>query len=366
LKCFTYIAAGYPRTTVCGIAALSLGLLVAGLATNFRVETDNYDLWPPHHSLSVQHMDWYLHQSHLNFDPVQVEFYVHSNGKNVLSQRGVERVFEVIQQVTEMEHYQQGCAYAELFGDAFGVGQCHITSVAQFWNESYASFVETVETDEDAIRIMSSPTYPSGKLVDERRVLGNAQRQQESLLLTSAQSYLITFGIPWSNVTLDFVDDVLDKMLNVREEWEQQPDETDDGFRLEMQSHYSYNDEFLRSIVEDLWLMPVAFFVMCGFTVFFAFGKCHRVYSRGLLGVGAVLCIVLSVMTTYGVLFLCGVPFTTVTTIIPFLMFGKIDDNKQQYEDGSQESFFFPWFHWYTNTCITLVCIQELVWMMPS
>jgi len=46
-----------------------------------------------------------------------------------------------------------------------------------------------------------------------------------------------------------------------------------------------------------------------------------------LLGIGAVVCILLSIITGYGLLFMFGVAFTPVTTMMPFLMFGiGLDD----------------------------------------
>jgi len=84
----------------------------------------------------------------------------------------------------------------------------------------------------------------------------------------------------------------------------------------------SYSEEFLRSIVDDLYLIPVAALIVTGFTIVFAFGKCDKVHSRGLLGAGAVVAIVASIMTSFGILFAVGIPFTTQTVMVPFLMFG--------------------------------------------
>jgi Niemann-Pick C1 protein len=58
------------------------------------------------------------------------------------------------------------------------------------------------------------------------------------------------------------------------------------------------------------------------------FFKRHKVHSRSLLGVGAVTSILLSMMSSYGLMFLCGVPFTSVTQLLPFVMFGiGLDDS---------------------------------------
>ena len=417
------IAATYPRVVLIALALLSVGMMVAGVLTNFQVENETHLLWPPYSSLSVEHSDWLYDVSHFNYAPVEIEILVHANGfghdgdsssqwnNGVLSQQGVQRVFDILETVTKIEGYQQGCDFAETFGDFYSVGQCSITSVADFWNQSRAFFDTEVATDEDAIRAMSTPNYPTGVLVDITQILGNSkyadeqserQRQRQLFfwefdgiiplddnngidddddgmkksdnsttnntiivtdnesdpetvdssttvpsyetsstssptealpeinLLTSADSFLIRFDIPWSNVTRTFEASAVEELLALRKRWETlYPEGSDEyiPFRLEIVSQSSYEDEFMRSIVEDLWLMPIAAAIVGAFTIFFAFGKWDRVQSRGLLGLGSVATIVGSIMTTFGLLFIIGVPFTTNTLMLPFLMFGiGLDD----------------------------------------
>jgi predicted RND superfamily exporter protein len=54
----------------------------------------------------------------------------------------------------------------------------------------------------------------------------------------------------------------------------------------------------------------------------------NRVLSRTLLGFNAVLSILLSILTGFGILFICHVPMTSLTSILPFIMFGiGLDDS---------------------------------------
>ena len=417
LKPIARLAATYPRVVLTGLASLSVGIMVVGLLTNFRIENETHLLWPPRNSLSVEHSDWLYGVSHFNYAPVEINVLVHANGyghdtastgSGVLGQQGIERVFDILETVTKIEGYQQGCDFAETFGDFYSVGQCSITSVADFWNQTRAIFDAEVATDEDAIRALSNPNYPTGVLVDITQILGNVkyadeqrerQRQlfywefdgiiplddddmndddidtkksdnsttnntiivtdnegeQETVdpsttvpsygasstsaptealpdinLLASADSFLIRFDIPWSNVTRTFEASAVDELLALRKRWESiYPEGSDEyiPFRLEIVSQSSYEDEFMRSIVEDLWLIPIAAVIVGAFTIFFAFGKWDRVQSRGLLGLGSVATIVGSIMTSFGLLFIIGVPFTTNTLMLPFLMFGiGLDD----------------------------------------
>ena len=83
---------------------------------------------------------------------------------------------------------------------------------------------------------------------------------------------------------------------------------------------------FTRAIVDDIYLIPVVFVIMSAFTAC-AFARRHKVYSRSLLGIGAVITCLLSITTGYGLLFTCGVPLTTATQMLPFVILGiGLDD----------------------------------------
>mmetsp|Transcript_2100 Transcript_2100/g.5182 ORF Transcript_2100/g.5182 Transcript_2100/m.5182 type:complete len:105 (+) Transcript_2100:1283-1597(+) len=60
-------------------------------------------------------------------------------------------------------------------------------------------------------------------------------------------------------------------------------------------------------------------------SLFFARG--HPIYSRSLLGFSAVVSVLLSIMSGFGLMFCCGVPFTSMSQLLPFVMFGiGLDD----------------------------------------
>jgi len=324
LQSITGVAVEFPRTTIVALSILSLCLLAGGWLTNFYIETSSTELWPPRNCLSLDLGLWVWQESHFNWSPIIVDIIIHKNGEadGVLGREGVDRVFEVQEAFTNFGNYKEGCAIAEIFGDQASVGQCWIHSVADFWNESYSVFNETVDSDQDVINTLSQTLYPSGIQVDVGTVMGKTTRDINGTL-ASALSYSIKFGIPWSNTTLNFEARALNHMLALRDEWTARGDE----FTMEIRSRSSFSNEFLRAIQGDLWLFPITFGVVVLFTVFFGFGKWDRVMSQGLLGFGAVVTIVASIMASFGILFIIGIPFTTQTMMVPFLMFGiGLDD----------------------------------------
>ena len=67
------------------------------------------------------------------------------------------------------------------------------------------------------------------------------------------------------------------------------------------------------------------------------FYKRHRLHSRVMVGLAAVAAVMLSMMTAFGVVMMCGIPFTTVSILIPFILFGiGMDDAFIIYGDYSR------------------------------
>jgi Niemann-Pick C1 protein len=65
---------------------------------------------------------------------------------------------------------------------------------------------------------------------------------------------------------------------------------------------------------------------MTFFSCFYFYRK-NRLQSRCLLGFASVVSVLVSIMTGYGLLFIIGVPFTSMTQLIPFIIFGiGLDD----------------------------------------
>lgn len=70
---------------------------------------------------------------------------------------------------------------------------------------------------------------------------------------------------------------------------------------------------------KDIPLLPLVFIVMSLFACS-VYYKRDRVESRSLMGFGGVASVLLSLMTGYGLMFVCQVPFTSMTMITPFIV----------------------------------------------
>lgn len=104
---------------------------------------------------------------------------------------------------------------------------------------------------------------------------------------------------------------ILERMLELRDTWKRQ---NGNRFRLEVAVARSFDDEYERAVISDVPLIPFVFGIM-SVPCLIIFPKCDRVQSRSLLGFGAVVTVLLAIITSFGLLFLCGVPFTSLTQV---------------------------------------------------
>jgi len=246
----------------------------------------------------------------------------HQDGsKDILTQPQVERIFEAVDTVRNLPDYDAVCARSP-------DGVCDLHGVTKFWNSTASIFASQVTSDEDAVAAMSALTFPDDSTpVVLTDIMGNAVRDPNSMLLTEAQSYVVTIELPEDDedkdetITEDFEKKALDAILALDEKWQ-----ANTAFRVEVIADRSFEDEFERAIVADIPLIPIVFVLMGVFTSFIFF-KRDKVHSRSLLGFTAVLSVLLSIVAGYGLMFVCFVPFTSMTQILPFVFFGVgLDD----------------------------------------
>ena len=117
---------------------------------------------------------------------------------------------------------------------------------------------------------------------------------------------------------IDFEFDAVESILELRERWEK---DSSSILSLEVYTDTSFDLEFERALDEDFILVPFVFILMGVFTAA-VFYKRDPVLARSMMGFGAVVSVLLSLMSGYGILFIIGVPFTSLTQILPFILFG--------------------------------------------
>eukprot|EP00980_Cylindrotheca_fusiformis_P022918 scaffold9921_cov95-Cylindrotheca_fusiformis.AAC.1 len=321
------IAAKNPKTTVILGIGVALVLLAIGIFTNFYVEVDGDILWTPTPSAVLSHGEWLADDSGFPSPPRWFMVTVHADGQNVISlaDEGIGRVFKALDVAVNVDGYSEVCKAATITMQDNETGEttCRIHSVTRFWNYTQESFGTQLANGDDVIEAVSALEYPDGTPVDEMQIMGNVERDADGKIV-SAQTFIINIAIPEvEDKALDVEEKMLDNLLDLQDQWDV---EAGNEFRLEVFGKRSFDDEFNRAIIADIPLVPLIFIVMSLFTCF-VFFKRDWVYSRCMLGFGAVCSVLFSIVFGYGLLFIIGVPFTSMTQVVPFVMFGiGLDD----------------------------------------
>jgi len=321
-------AARHPKTCVVSTILFSLAMVAVGIFTNFYVENNADLLWTPTPSRVLSHGKWVKEES--NFPSQRLfRLSIHADGRNVLAKEGLARVFTAVDVVTKTFNYDKICDKSLLTMPTSNGNNrtttCAIISPTKFWNYTVALFKEQVMDDTDAREALSQTEYPDQSKVDTNLIIGSSERDNSTNLLTSAKIYVISIFLPVLEETSDFELKAIDNLKQLQQKWQTEIGNT---YRVDFIADRSFDDEFGRAIVKDIPLVPMIFCVMTIFTCLI-FSKPSRncVTSRSLLGFGAVVGVLLSIMSRYGLLFIIGVPFTSMTQILPFIMFGiGLDD----------------------------------------
>jgi len=310
-------SARYPKTYIISIIVISFALAVVGLFTNFNLEVNEDIIWTPTNSRAQLHGNFIDNES--GFDPESRRFMViiHRGGDNILSMEGVRRTFEVLDTVRETDGYDDLCK------QFYGEDPCPINSPTQFWNNTAELFEESISTDEKLLAALSTTTFPNGEVVLQTSIIGNPTEDENGELISAESLRAIIKLPPLPESSESFESKGIDKLLKLRDAWAAEGD----GYVFQFFAERSFSDEFQRAIINDVPLVPIAFVIMSIFTCII-FWRRDWVYSRVLLGFGAVTAILLALLSGYGLMFLIGVPFTSMTQILPFIMFGiGLDDS---------------------------------------
>ena len=114
--------------------------------------------------------------------------------------------------------------------------------------------------------------------------------------------------------------------------------------RVAFSTPTTINNAVTASISSNYGLVAIAVVVVCLFVVGVLFVR-GRVFVRMLLGVLGILSVALSIGAGFGLALYIGLPFTTVTQVLPFLLLGI----------GVDDMFMLvrPWPCVFANFCIS-------------
>ena len=306
--------------TIALTTLLALSLAGIGLQTNFDFNTDTETLWTPSSSLAMQHFDWIRDESGFSPPARLLALLFHSSGDNILTSAAIERAFTALDVVRYHPDYDTACAQSDFIFQ--GVPECPVVGPTRMWSNDVSQFRSEVRTEADVRTTVARTYFPDNLPVPHDTIYGDLQRNRT--YASFAQAFTVVVALPEAYEHIKSVElEMVDALLELQKEWQE---EEGNPIMLEVVAHGSIPAELIRAVNEDLPLIPLVFVIMSLFTsaVFF---KRHPVYSRSGLGASAVVAVMLSIVAGFGLMFVIGVPFTTITQLVPFLVFGiGLDD----------------------------------------
>jgi Patched family len=301
------ISAQNPKRTIASVIVLSLACLGLGLMTNFNVDVDTDALWTPKGSNPIKHLQYVADT--FSATPSYIAMFFHAKGANVLSVQNIQRAFTALEAVTNHPMYHEICSEKGTVMNREGTElTCDIYGVTRFWwNNSTEFEIERKKNEGDPEEHFIHKTVAKRAFLDQFPVLHEeifGFLEYNATYATSAQSFFIVISLPEDKRTNDVEMEMVHNILALNEQWVGE----DDFFRVEAIAEASIAEELIRAINQDIPLVPLIFFVMAAFTAL-VFARRHKVYSRASLGAAAVMSVMFSILSGFGLLFIVGVPF---------------------------------------------------------
>jgi hypothetical protein len=303
-------AATYPILWIIVVLALSISVAYTGVKNDFKLELDVMKLFTPITSNANEHRYWHFYDSGLpavSTPYIPMQIILHRDGKNVVEYDGVKRVFEVLDLATSLDGFHQICvdnSSAILVFDK--IESCDVHGVSRYWNHSKAIFDKQVSETDDITTFMTNTTYMDGTIVDFDKTFGRLELDDDGVPV-SAEALFLELVLPLSRIGSrsrydQYESNLISAVADLRHLWVEEPG---NDYRVEFSVPFNLPEELKDGVFADVPLVPFVIAVMVLFTCS-VFWKCHRVKSRFLLALGAVLTVLLALATGFGLLFHLG------------------------------------------------------------
>ncbi|CBJ26527.1 conserved unknown protein [Ectocarpus siliculosus] len=311
-----YWVATHPKRTL----LISLVFVIAccfGFA-NFRVEADGEDLWVPADSLTNDQRDIILG----DFDGGGefASFLVESPSEtgSVLTKESVDAVWELDAIVMAVK--VDGNTYADVCLKELDGVTCEqpFRGITRFWGD-FATYEASVSNDADVLAAVNATTFPDGSAVNQQALFGNGITYDDDGNISGATAIIQAYALDSDSdedagineIVYDWNEAFQDAMDAVSEDF--------DVFGVFYLTSRSTDDAISESVSDVLMIAFVSVTI----------GRCCRghVKQRSWLAIGGIVFVIAAGVAAYGVNSGFGVPFTTLSQMLPFILVGiGVDD----------------------------------------
>jgi len=278
--------------------------------------TEAQQLWTPQDTLS-QRSDKWVREVFRDSIIRRQDFLVVSDGDNVLTKATFDQLWELD------DLLRDGLQAGDLkYSDVCKkVGTNCLTSGALgFWGFDKAKYNDEVNSDADLLRAISSDTYSNGGKVD-REILFS-----QDLAVDSSDNVLSATAIRMQL----FSEETKDAITWETEAIKQLPQALKKLNLVDIKVHYLFQEsidiELAKSVNADILLVIAGYVLMCTYTGLVLF-RCSATRNRAAISIVGVVSVVLGIFSGFGICAYLGVPFSSLTSTLPFILLGiGIDD----------------------------------------
>ncbi|CAM9814630.1 unnamed protein product [Ectocarpus sp. 4 AP-2014] len=320
-----YWVATHPKRTL----LISLVFVIAcclGFA-NFRVEADGEDLWVPADSLTKQQEEIILE----DFDGGGefASFLVESPSEtgSVLTKESVDAIWELDAIVMAVE--VDGNTYADVCLKELDGVTCEqpFRGITRFWGD-FDTYEASVSNDADVLAAVNATTFPDGSAVNQQALFGNGITYDDDGNISGATAIIQAYALDSDS---DEDVDINENVYDWNEAFQNAMDAVSDDFDVFgvfYLTSRSTDDAISESVSGEIYLFVIAYVLMIAF-VSVTIGRCCRghVKQRSWLAIGGIIFVIAAGVAAYGVNSGFGVPFTTLSQMLPFILVGiGVDD----------------------------------------
>lgn len=315
--------ATHAKTTV----AISLFFVIIccfGFA-NFRTETDGEDLWVPANSISKEHEDIVLEyfDDASDFAAILMET---PDGSNIITKETFDVLWELDAKIKALTT-DSGYSYADLCTTVLNSDECDEArrGATRFWGNDFDVYEASVTNDAELLESINIDVFPDGQAVSFEAVFGNSATFDDSGAIVSAVAMTQSYSMRQSD---GLEDEVSDWQADYQDLLDEEADTYSAILNVKYLTGRSIDDALAESITGEIYLF-VATYVLMVIFVMIVIGRCRAgsVRRRSWLGLGGIGFVMAAGLAAYGVNSGFGVPFTSLSQILPFILIGiGVDD----------------------------------------
>eukprot|EP00903_Cladosiphon_okamuranus_P022061 g20288.t1 len=288
--------------------------------TNFRVEDDSEDLWVPAESISKTQQSIVSEYFIENSDYASLLLESPSETDSILTKERLDALWDLHDIVVSVESGDK--TYKDVCSKELDGVTCELPfrGVTRYWENDRAIYDATVTTDADVLAAINVETYPNGQAVNHQADFGNTVEYDDR-----GNAYGLENDA-------DSGTDVNDDTFDWNGEFQDAMEEAAPDFAGTLNVFYlttrSLEDALAESVSGEIGLFVATYGIML-MVVTVALGRCHSggVERRSWIGGTAIIIVVAAGISAYGLNSAFGVPFTTLSMILPFILVGiGVDD----------------------------------------